>query len=788
VTLTYTVLWDIDLPAGRLRDHGLKTRGWTIVSAQNQHLDVYGVVYTPEIWRMGEYLDRDDLKRLAAVMYRTCGQMIDPWGSTGEQIQQTNVAQQGDMSHVFRLRGGYSENWTVFWITAHVLNVASEFERMGVDLDEAERSITRTSRRQERRDPASIERAHGVTDGEEPSRDPGEPPAKPGRLRDAMTMHVPTRWAALICSAALCSVSLNAAPRRPLTDADIEAIAQLVRLEDTRHFDEALLGRFAQSAHPEVRRRAVLAIGRIADPRGRPILVASRADGDAEVATSVVFAVGQLTDLESVPWLSNVLSSPSTTPAIAREAAQALGKIRSADARTALAQYLARGPSSTQAVAAVGEALLAIGRFTTPADLAPIVRWTTSQNAELRWRAAWALFRLRDPAAYPELLRLSEDPSAEVRFWAVRGLAPIPPPPANQAGAAAQSGRDARGEQPPAASAAAPAAVSSVAAERLAARLRDAVRDADRRVRTEALRALGQYDDDASFAQVLAALDAPDTWLSVSAAEALGRFKSRARAVVPRLTVAAGPSKPTALRVTALTPLATFAPEVALDVATALVRDPSVVARGAAIQTLQRLGEPGRARLDQLRADPATRDVVPQAGHGQAGAPAPAAPSPAVTPLTDADYRRIVERWVVPDVNGASRPHAVWETPRGTIELELYPGDAPLAMEYFVRAIESGAIVGTEFGRVVPNFVAQQRTIRDAPLLRDEVNRHGLTRANLSWASAGLDTGRPGFTLGSTPQPHNEGNFTALGRVVAGMDVVDRLELGDAVTAARLVR
>ena len=97
----------------------------------------------------------------------------------------------------------------------------------------------------------------------------------------------------------------------------------------------------------------------------------------------------------------------------------------------------------------------------------------------------------------------------------------------------------------------------------------------------------------------------------------------------------------------------------------------------------------------------------------------------------------------MPDYNGAPKPHAIWETPRGTIELELYPGDAPMGVEYFVRLVESGAIVGTEFGRVVPNFVAQQRAVRDDVTLRDEVNRHGLTRGNLSWASAGLDTGDP---------------------------------------------
>ncbi|MDD4018164.1 MAG: hypothetical protein PHV28_09480 [Kiritimatiellae bacterium] len=141
VALTYTVVWDIDLPPGRLRDHGFKSRGWTVVSAQNQHLDVYSVLYTPEIWRMGDYLHRKDLKRLAAVMYRSCGQLIDPFGSQGEQIQQTNFGQSGDLSDVFRMRGGYSEHWTVFWITAHFLNAAGQFEEMGVDLDRLEEAM-----------------------------------------------------------------------------------------------------------------------------------------------------------------------------------------------------------------------------------------------------------------------------------------------------------------------------------------------------------------------------------------------------------------------------------------------------------------------------------------------------------------------------------------------------------------------------------------------------------------------------------------------------------------------
>ena len=74
------------------------------------------------------------LKRLALVMYRSCGQLIDPFGSHGEQPQHTNYAQRGDVSDIFALRGGYVETWTVFWITAHFLNAAARFQELGVDL------------------------------------------------------------------------------------------------------------------------------------------------------------------------------------------------------------------------------------------------------------------------------------------------------------------------------------------------------------------------------------------------------------------------------------------------------------------------------------------------------------------------------------------------------------------------------------------------------------------------------------------------------------------------------
>lgn len=525
---------------------------------------------------------------------------------------------------------------------------------------------------------------------------------------------------------ALVPTSGQSRTKRPFSSADIDHIATLLMLEDARTFDEAELKRIMASTHPEVRRRAAQSIGRIANKTGAALLDTARQDKDVEVVATAIWSLGQLRDAAAVPVLSSTLSNPRTPAAVAKEAAIALGKIHgppiapngrtelSLEARAALAQYLSATPTAKPSATTVGEALLSIGRAAPGGDLAPILRWTTAPDVEIRWRAAWALFRSRDPNAVKALIRLSADKSGDVRFWAVRGLIPHPdtdPAPA-------------------------------------AARLREAVSDPDRRVRTEALRTLGQHKDDASVKVLLEALNDKDSWISVSAAEGLGLQPQQADVIAPRLAAAAGTDRPLALRLTAR-------------------------------QSLGRLGGPGKAALDAAP----TEGLPAPAGRGGGGG---TRPQPQL--LTLAEYRRLVEKWIVPDYNGARKPRAIWETPRGPIELELYPGDSPLGVEYFMRVHDSGEIAGTQFTRLVPNFVAQQRGIRNDVVLRDEVSRRGLTRGNLSWASAGLDTGRPGYTLGVTPQPHNEGNFTALGRIVRGMDVLERIELNDAVTAARILR
>ncbi|MEO7084907.1 MAG: HEAT repeat domain-containing protein [Gemmatimonadaceae bacterium] len=645
-------------------------------------------------------------------------------------------------------------------------------------------------------------------------------------------MHPKIAGAALLLYAAIAApgnAQSRSAAHPALSSADVDDIARLELLEDRRLLDTNDLGRILAAPHPELRRRAALAIARIADKRGIAMLRANPLDHDTAVAATTVFAVGQLRDTGTVAWLDSLLTDPKSAPTVATEAAVALGKLKTAHARAALAVYLARTTAIPRNTATIGEALLSIGRALPRGDLAPIIKWTHSTHEEIRWRATWALFRPRDPAAVATLLVMSKDSSALVRSWAVRGLTK---PQADSSN-------------------------NTVAAETL---LLAAAKDPDRRVRTEAIRALATYGDGPAFSAMYAGLRANDSWIAVSAAEGLGRM--RGDSSVARLVGATAGNRPCAVRLTAMQSLQAFAPAEALAAAKKIAGDTPGYCRTTALQAIAR--DTTRSMADR-RADVSSSDPIVRAAalramgawgdtsdlpflldvfdktrtdsstaiasaaaaavagvqrrHGagasiffarfttppsstslrrdverafgaaarQAWQAWPAWPAAAPAQRPASAYRAIVERWIVPDYEGKPHPIAVWETPRGPIELELYPGDAPLAVDDFVRTIESRAIVGTEFTRVVPDFVDQQRTIRDENILRDEVNRHRLTRANLAWATAGLDTGSPGYTLNHTPQPHNEGDFTSLGRVIRGMDAVDRIQLGDRVTAARML-
>jgi HEAT repeat protein len=365
----------------------------------------------------------------------------------------------------------------------------------------------------------------------------------------------------------------SAQSRLPLSPADVAEIVTLEKIEDRRDFEAAALGRIAAAKHPELRRRAALAIARLYDPRGRELLRSMRSDPDTAVLATVAWATGQLVDTTAVEWLDSLLEAANTPVGVATEAAGAFGKIRTPDSRLRIARYLSKTTPAPNVTPVVAEALLSIGRFGRPADTASIAKWTKSTNPELRWRAAWALFRPRDPAALPLLLELSEDSSADVRYWATRGLSR----PRSDSGIDLSLPRQA---------------------------VTRALSDEDRRVRTEAVRALGTYTDGAALVQLIVFLEDEDPWTAVAAAEAIGARGEKARAAIPELLKATDATHPAWVRAAVLTALVDAWLPAALKPAIAMAKDTSLTVRVAAASALAKLKVGGRAGLAILRNDP----------------------------------------------------------------------------------------------------------------------------------------------------------------------------------------
>ena len=84
----------------------------------------------------------------------------------------------------------------------------------------------------------------------------------------------------------------------------------------------------------------------------------------------------------------------------------------------------------------------------------------------------------------------------------------------------------------------------------------------------------------------------------------------------------------------------------------------------------------------------------------------------------------------------------------------------------------------------MPNFVVQTGDPRGdgeggpGYTIRDELNERPYLRGTVGMALDWADTGGSQFFITHSPQPHLDAKYTVFGRVIAGMDVVDRIRAG----------
>ena len=126
---------------------------------------------------------------------------------------------------------------------------------------------------------------------------------------------------------------------------------------------------------------------------------------------------------------------------------------------------------------------------------------------------------------------------------------------------------------------------------------------------------------------------------------------------------------------------------------------------------------------------------------------------------------------------------AVFETNMGTFEVELFEDKAPITTENFIGLVEKGFYDGVIFHRVIDGFMIQggdpEGTGRGGPgyTIPDEFHKdlkHS-SKGILSMANAGPNTGGSQFFITLDATPWLDGHHSVFGKVVKGMDVVEKI-------------
>ncbi len=150
------------------------------------------------------------------------------------------------------------------------------------------------------------------------------------------------------------------------------------------------------------------------------------------------------------------------------------------------------------------------------------------------------------------------------------------------------------------------------------------------------------------------------------------------------------------------------------------------------------------------------------------------------------DWQRIMEL--------GDHPRWVLKTNKGEIVIQLDPMTAPFTVSSIDSLTRAGMYDGVNFHRVVRNFVIQggdfdRRDGLGGPGYRipTEPALYTFDRGVVGMASSGQDTEGSQFFITHTWTPHLDGLYTIFGEVIHGMDVVDRIQIGDMVLSAEIL-
>jgi len=591
------------------------------------------------------------------------------------------------------------------------------------------------------------------------------------------------------------------------------------------------LAELLRDGDSEVRQMAAFALGLIGDRTARDPLIAALGDPTPLVQGSAAEALGLVGDVAAAEPIGKMVSAVVQSGALAPPP----GDVDEARRDTPAAAFRL--------------GVFALTRLKAYDQLAAAVIDPAGKPRTTWWPVAFALQRLEDRRASAALLALAKESDPYTRAFAVKGLGAlkdraavgviVPLVTSRDSGVQVEAIRalgrigDAAAAQPllalvqardvpPPVRLEAVTALGSIRAPAVADALIDLLGDRDPLIRAAALKSAAAVAPE-DFVTILSSLDPdPDWHVRAALAALLGTLPRQS--ALPRLSSMAsdGDQRVIAAVLTSLVKLnAPAAGDILLDHlksddpvvrATAAsgigdlrlpagaqalpaayqfaLRDATYVARAAAIEAFSKYGiTVARSLLDAALADKDWAVRVRAATLLRQAEPA----SDALAKIRPAPTRIAPEGYQAPGlVNPKVSTQAFIDTDRGTIQFELAVLDAPLMIDNFVSLVRKGFFTGLTFHRVVPNFVIQGGDPRGdgeggpGYTMRDEPSERPYLRGTVGIALDWADTGGSQFFITHSPQPHLDAKYTVIGRVVNGMDVVDRIQQNDVIRRIRV--
>ncbi|MBI3297340.1 MAG: HEAT repeat domain-containing protein [Elusimicrobia bacterium] len=525
-------------------------------------------------------------------------------------------------------------------------------------------------------------------------------------------------------------------------DGTVESAASV----SSRAAAAALLAPALLDGHPDLRRAAVEALGKVGAPSDEASLISAAADPEPAVRGEAALALFRLVFLKRIPRYS-------------------------------------------------------------PAAIARLSLLAGDPDPEVRWRTVYAASRWPEPRLSEVLPNAARDADWRTRLFAVRSLAKLgfapdpdlladPEPYVRAEAVAAFSAAKAWIRLPDALfgdpsshvrAAMADAAAASGDAARFVPLLERLAAGPGTLAEGRALLALAKLLGGASAKVLAEARQDRRWWLRCRAYEA-----SAGLADGPAILLAGARDADPRVAAQSLETLAASSPTAALPELQRLLRRPDAPLEllGAAVDAAGQRKDP--ALLAGLLA--ATRSKAAKASPELRGSirNALAALGPGKAAAAFKSFPPFVDK---PRSFPALRAPAVieLETAKGTFVIALASGaEASVHAAAVADGVARGLYDGLNWHRVVTAFVVQGGDPRGSGWgdagwrLADEDTRRPFLRGTVGAPKAGKDTAGCQLFVSLVPIPHLDGRYTAFGTVISGLHVLDLLEPGDLIVRARL--